>query len=265
MALARARPVARVIGGTAPLEAIATILDGADVVVVNFEGALGEAVAGPVRMVAPASGHDEAVAWLARLGGLDVLTVANNHALDAGAAGLARLEAAARVRGIDVVGGRDGTIVRVVRNRRFAFVALTDRVNPGDRAGPQWVPSARLGAAMIERVRAASVIADEVIVLVHWGAELAPGPSVIQRDAARAAIDAGARLVIGTGAHVVQAIERYREGLIAWSLGNLLFDQRSRPETRMGLLLAVEVGVRGLTWQAIPTAAADDDRPHPRP
>ncbi|MBI4133491.1 CapA family protein, partial [Candidatus Uhrbacteria bacterium] len=53
--------------------------------------------------------------------------------------------------------------------------------------------------------------------------------------------DAGANLVIGHHPHVVQEVEEYRGGTIAYSLGNFVFDQNFSDETRGGLVLEVEV------------------------
>ena len=76
-------------------------------------------------------------------------------------------------------------------------------------------------------VTAAKKEADVIIVLLHSGYEITsiiPGISNDQRLAAHAAIDAGAALVIGSHPHFLQSIERYHGGLIAYSLGNFVFD-----------------------------------------
>ena len=61
-------------------------------------------------------------------------------------------------------------------------------------------------------------------VLMHAGNEYAPKPGSRQREFARAAIDAGAKLVVGHHPHVAQEAERYRGGAIFYSLGNFIFD-----------------------------------------
>lgn len=62
-----------------------------------------------------------------------------------------------------------------------------------------------------------------VIVSLHWGEEFSHYPSARQRDIARGLIDAGAALVIGHHAHVIQGLERYRQGFIFYNLGNCAF------------------------------------------
>jgi poly-gamma-glutamate synthesis protein (capsule biosynthesis protein) len=76
-------------------------------------------------------------------------------------------------------------------------------------------------------VQAAKLQADVVIVFLHGGIEITDvinSISANQRLEAHTAIDAGAALVIGSHPHVLQQIERYHGGLIAYSLGNFVFD-----------------------------------------
>jgi poly-gamma-glutamate synthesis protein (capsule biosynthesis protein) len=68
---------------------------------------------------------------------------------------------------------------------------------------------------------------DYLFVSVHWGDELQRMPNRFQRTFGRAAIDAGATAVLGHHPHVLQGVEKYRGGLIIYSLGNLIFDMRA--------------------------------------
>ncbi len=63
------------------------------------------------------------------------------------------------------------------------------------------------------------------MVLLHSGYEINSTVSFNQRTEAHAAIDAGAALVLGSHPHILQGIEQYHGGLIAYSLGNFVFDQ----------------------------------------
>ena len=60
-----------------------------------------------------------------------------------------------------------------------------------------------------------------------------------QQRFARAAIDAGASLVVGHHPHVTQPVEVYRDGIIFYSLGNLVFDQFQRKDTQRGWIADV--------------------------
>jgi poly-gamma-glutamate synthesis protein (capsule biosynthesis protein) len=85
--------------------------------------------------------------------------------------------------------------------------------------------------------------ADAVVVSMHAGVEYQTKPNAEQRRFAHAAIDAGAAVVVGTHPHVTQPTEHYKDGVIFYSLGNLVFDQFQRKETQHGLI--AEVYFRG--------------------
>src|SRR5690606_33310167 len=70
-----------------------------------------------------------------------------------------------------------------------------------------------------------------IVVYPHWGEEYATTSSPRQQSLAHAFIDAGADAVIGSHPHVVQELELYNEKLIAYSLGNFVFDQYFSEET----------------------------------
>ncbi|GEM_PF-1692524 len=67
--------------------------------------------------------------------------------------------------------------------------------------------------------------AEIVIVQLHSGFQFQSAPSATLRTIARQAIDAGAEIVIAHHPHTLQGVEWYRDKLIVYSLGNLVFDQ----------------------------------------
>lgn len=86
----------------------------------------------------------------------------------------------------------------------------------------------------VDAIKALKLKYDQVVVHIHWGYELATLPSEQQRQAAKTLIDAGADVIIGHHPHVIQPVERYKDGLIFYSLGNFIFDQ-TQPGTQVGL------------------------------
>lgn len=84
---------------------------------------------------------------------------------------------------------------------------------------------------------------DFIVVTMHAGIEYKRFPNRLQTDFARAAIDAGADLVIGTHPHWIQTFEHYRGKYIFYSLGNFIFDQRTQ-DTREDLTLRVKLARR---------------------
>ena len=72
-------------------------------------------------------------------------------------------------------------------------------------------------------------------------------PNAYQRKISEQAIDWGADLVVGHHPHTVQPIERYKDGYIAFSLGNFIFDQNFCEKTSTGLILKVSVENKKIT------------------
>jgi poly-gamma-glutamate synthesis protein (capsule biosynthesis protein) len=61
--------------------------------------------------------------------------------------------------------------------------------------------------------------------------------NAFQEDIAHKAIDFGADLIVGHHPHVVQDIEEYKGRLVAYSLGNFVFDQNFDEKTKEGIIL----------------------------
>ena len=185
-------------------------------------------------------------------GGVDLVTLANNHALDFGPQGLDETTETLEALDIEVVGAG----VSYEAAHRPAFFDLGGvRVALLGYAAARWdgsvdIPATdRLAWARPEEIRAdvkaAREEADVVVILLHAGSEYAATPSPDQVAAARAAIDAGAALVVGHHPHVTQTVERYGQGLIVYSLGDAVFDI-PRPAAMRGHLLRVHVTDGGL-------------------
>jgi poly-gamma-glutamate synthesis protein (capsule biosynthesis protein) len=102
-----------------------------------------------------------------------------------------------------------------------------------------------VGALRSDIAAARRAGAQVVIVYPHWGTEYDPTPFGGQRALARAAIDAGADMVIGNHAHWAGAMEVYRGRPIWYALGNFVFDQTWSEPTMEGLTL--ELTFRGRT------------------
>jgi poly-gamma-glutamate capsule biosynthesis protein CapA/YwtB (metallophosphatase superfamily) len=110
--------------------------------------------------------------------------------------------------------------------------------------------AAAIGAARAE--------ADVVIVLAQWGVEYAALPAADQWRWAPLLVGAGADLVIGNHPHVVEPVEVFpardgvRGGVVAYALGNFVFDQGPW-ETRQGVVFeAVFTGASLASWQLLP-------------
>lgn len=180
----------------------------------------------------------EAVGAL-RVAGFDVVSLANNHALDAGEAGLVQTVAVLEQSGIAGLG--DGETYRL-SPVGLTFLALDDS-------------AALLDVDLASReVAAAAQRADVVIVSIHWGGEYQAAPAPRQRAIAQALAEAGTSLIVGHGPHILQRVEWVKETLVAYSLGNFLFDQSYPVDCRWGAILHVTLqGDRIVSVEPLPT------------
>jgi poly-gamma-glutamate synthesis protein (capsule biosynthesis protein) len=160
--------------------------------------------------------------------GWNLLALANNHAADAGAEGIAdtilALEGARSQRPQLAWAGSGrseaeawapAVVVPEGKALRVAFLALGN--SPSRLVATPWGPRA------LKAIAAARQRAEVVVVSVHAGSEYRhlPGPDIVSRY--RAFVDAGADLVLGHHPHVPQGLERRGRAVIAYSLGNLSF------------------------------------------
>jgi Bacterial capsule synthesis protein PGA_cap len=228
-----------------PASALAPVtgtLAAADLAVVNLEtsiGSGGRAEPGKrFTFQAPAT----ALTALADAG-VDVATMANNHALDFGQEALSSTFDAIDAAGkadppLAVVGiGRDvaeafrparsdvdGTVVATIG----ATIADTDPT--ADPTGQWAATGTSAGTAdavdprrLLQSVARADRRADVVVVYVHWGAQGESCPTGRQRSLARALVERGADVVVGSHAHRLQGDGHLGDGYVAYGLGNYVW------------------------------------------
>lgn len=120
--------------------------------------------------------------------------------------------------------------------------------------------STRTMTAQVAALRNAG--ADVVVVQLHGGLMFSEVPTDFIRTVSRSAVDAGADLVINHHPHVIQGFEWYKGKLIAFSLGNLVFDQDFATTFPSMLVRAVFQGNTLLKARIVPVLL-DDYRPMP--
>ncbi len=94
---------------------------------------------------------------------------------------------------------------------------------------------------IVDEVRSYADTYENLVVNIHWGVEYSTEPTKAQTELAHAIVDAGADIIIGHHPHVVQTVEKYKGGLIAYSLGNFIADQEGEL-TKSGLAAGVFFG-----------------------
>jgi poly-gamma-glutamate synthesis protein (capsule biosynthesis protein) len=246
----------------APFAGVQETLQSAELLAINLECVIADA-GEPAPKAYVFRAPPAAVEALAGAG-VDVVSLANNHAYDYGVAAVDDMLPGLEERGIVPVGaGANAAAAHapavITRNGvRVAFLAYVDVPVEGSgfdtrtwTAGPETPGVAWAEAGRIRQdVAAARQAADVVVVMLHFGLEGRPEETASQREQARAAIDAGAALVLGAHPHVLQRTERYNGGLIAYSLGNFVFDGFGGAANQSAIFEAVltPAGVQRYGW-----------------
>ncbi len=179
--------------------------------------------------------------------GLDIVSFANNHVgdwdKDAFTDTLTQLDTAGisyTGAGIQKEKAQEPTIIER-KGLKIGFLGFSD-------VGPSWLSNMDTegghGINILntdtfdELVKNASGKVDVLVVSIHGGNEYST-VTERQKEFAHRAIDNGAKIVAGHHPHVVQPLEVYKGGLIAYSLGNFIFDQAFSKEVSRGLTLEV--------------------------
>jgi poly-gamma-glutamate synthesis protein (capsule biosynthesis protein) len=256
---------------------VSSVLSAADIAMVNLETAVttgGTPEPKQFHFRAPPS----AFAAI-RAAGVDVVTLANNHSLDFGQVGLADTLAAASV---PVVGaGADAAAayapwITTVKGVRLAFLGFSQIT---ELASTWAATDSRPGIAMaldfaraLAAIRSARSVADVVVVYMHWGQEYNECPIALQTSFAQAAAEAGASVIVGTHAHVMQGSGWLGSSYVFYGLSNFLWWWNDAQSNDTGVLQVTLTGssitgtsfvpayIDRTTGQPIPSTGAEAAR-----
>ena len=184
----------------------------------------------------------EKVRWL-KEAGFDILNIANNHILDLGTDGFYETLKVLKESNLTFIGANDtgAPSYTVLDNQgiKLGFLGYTQ----GGFSLPEkgvWINKIK-SVDIITDIESIKPQCDFVIVSLHWGTENVLYPHPQQIDLAHRLIDAGATVILGHHPHVIQGIERYKHGLIAYSLGNFQFDSKvSYTKTNNSIILCLD-------------------------
>ncbi len=195
--------------------------------------------------------HPEAARGLNRAG-FNVITLANNHCYDHGQKALLETILALNANHIDVAGegktvfGAKKPLYKIIKGIKIALFSFC--IVPGQIGGNPVCNPGDIQLALKE----CEGDCHFKVVSIHWGDEYIGRPSPGQIELGRRIIDSGANLVIGHHPHVIQGIEEYNKGIIAYSLGNFVSDMEL-PNTKQSMILKVGIDKAGInSWEALP-------------
>jgi len=233
-------------------------LTAADLTVLNLETAIttgGEPAAKEFTFRAPAQAFTAL-----RAAGVDVVNMANNHGMDYGATGLQDTLRDAKAASFPVVGiGQDDTEAfrpyrTEIKGQRIAVVGATrvldDELAAAWTAGPgkPGLASGKDLPKLLAAVRAARVDSDTVVVFLHWGVEMRSCPGEDQTGIVPALVDAGADIIVGSHAHVLEGGGWHPSGaFVDYGLGNFVFYASGGGVTAQSGVLRLTVQGRAVT------------------
>lgn len=254
---------------THPFHKVAAELSGYDVMIANLEGNLSSSILPPEDAHTFSFVSSPEMVEGFTLAGIDAVTLANNHSMwnseGWGAQGLLDTMAALAAGGVPYFGAGNNLAearapwVAEVGGKTLAFIGI-DGVTANEQARDfgATVYLSELGNAgyagatdnspgtnpyiteqFLSDIETLAGQYDYVIPYFHLGIEYFPVPPAWAREGAKAAVDAGATMVVTNHPHVVQGLQIYNGKPIFYSVGNFIFDQMFSVEVRQGSILEI--------------------------
>lgn len=164
--------------------------------------------------------------------GINGVSLANNHTLNAGVGGFSITQNLLKNAGLKYGGHQngfdDGSMIKYDTEIPVCIITVDYLSYNND-------------AQINEIIKEEKELGYFIIVFPHWGEEYSLTHNATQEKAAKSWIDAGADLIIGSHPHVVQDIGVYKNKPIFYSLGNFVFDQTFSDDTQQGLILSGKI------------------------
>jgi|TARA_Y100000034_G_scaffold40399_2_gene49784 poly-gamma-glutamate synthesis protein (capsule biosynthesis protein) len=197
--------------------------------------------------------------------GIDLVSLANNHADDGGLVGYASTQSALVDAGLGFAGCSltgdpfEPTVV-MQQGKMIIFFSVTFKRNLGVEFGSvddyesplAWISDDAIAESFLGRVQAARVEHPEALILVsvHWGEQYIKEVQSWRGEYAKRLVDAGCNCVLGSHPHILQQVETYNGAIIFYSLGNLFFDhyyqvdghhRPDEPRTAVGSIFVLDI------------------------
>jgi len=198
--------------------------------------------------------------------GFKVLSVSNNHMMQHGAEAFRDTVNILKSNGICPIGLKSGSqfnskpYITEIKGIRLGFLGYSLR--PEEYRPTEVLYCHANENTIIEDIHRIREDVDFVIISLHWGDEYVQRPSPNQIAMARRLINEGADIILGHHPHVLQGIENYEGGLIAYSLGNFIFDMWMS-ETRKSIVLEILISEKGIDdFRIIPLMISERYQPY---
>lgn len=235
-------------------------MQSADIMMLNNEFAYSDRGAPTPEKQFTFRARPDSVAYLTDMG-VDIVSLANNHAYDYGEQALLDSLQILQAEGIPYVGAgvneqeASAPVYFIINDMKIAFISATqiERLdNPDTKGATETSPGVFRcfnGEKLMQTVAQAKEESDFVVVYIHWGTENQEETDWLQNKQAPELVEAGADLIIGDHPHILQRIEIIDSVPVIYSLGNFWFN--SKPlDTGMVKVTISEEGLQ--SFQFIP-------------
>ena len=196
--------------------------------------------------------------------GFTILNMANNHTMDHG------FEAFEETRdllydnnilpiGLLMEGVNKNLVIIIINGNRIGFLgySLLPEIHSAI------IPYAKgTEESIMQAIQMAKNDVEYLVLSLHWGAEHIDHPSPAQIKMARKFVNAGADVILGHHSHMVQGIEKYKNGIICYSLGNFVFDKHQEA-LRKTYIVKIYLGSLAIEHEIIPLMTDSNFRPIP--
>lgn len=247
--------------GLDPFIHVRHVLSNADLVIGNLESVLSDVNLDRTDLLSWEMRGDPVGARLLKETNVGVVNVANNHIMQHGVEAFDDMISLLKRNNIQVAGliGQDGsscepTIV-AVQGKRIGILGYGfEEDTYGHPLRYAYGPKCNIEKD-ISGIRGS---VDVIVVSCHWGLEFMSYPSPHTVMQARGLVNCGADIVVGHHSHVVQGCEKYKNSLIAYSMGNFLFDMLWDESFRNGMILEVILNKGEMAFESIPTDISEE-------
>ena len=191
--------------------------------------------------------------------GVDIVSIANNHVYDYGEDAFFDMLGYLKEYDIPYVGGgkdreeATNPYYFIANGYKIAFIGATRAekyiLTPEATDNSSGVFRAYDPTLLLETISEVKKTSDYVIVLIHWGREDSHVLEDVQIETGKKYIDAGADLLIGSHAHVLQGMEFYNDKLIAHNLGDFIFNRETKDT---GILTVIISDEGDMSYEFIP-------------
>ena len=217
---------------------IRSFLSTGDLNICNFEAAVSDSKVHKMKKRKPFVLYSDPINTVKaiKVEKIHLVTLANNHLMDCGMEGLKRTLNEFKDENIYTMGAganqqdAERPYVKVVNNQRIAIFNAYWYRNPMHREFDFYALADQPGVACLsghiqERIKSEKEENPDgkIIVIAHWGADFQT-VNTKQKEYAHSLVSAGADLIIGHGVHMIQEIEKIGSSIVAYSIGNGVFN-----------------------------------------